>query len=921
MHTRLKTFLRTVLVSFVAMAQSSRTVAQCELAWDPQFAPAGASSVTQCAAVFDDGSGPALYVGGQFTIIGGIFAFSIARYDGESWSNVGAPYDAFNGFVGAMAVFDDGNGPALYAAGSFTDIGGVAVSRIAKWNGTAWSAPTGGGFDVAPTKLFVSSAVTGTPRLYAMGLFATAGSSTVPGFAVYDGTTWANVGDGSLAGRCMVEFDDPATAGSDLFISGSRTREGGGIFRFDGSSFHNIVPLHTGGTLVLCMAAFDDGNGSALYAGGTFSTMNDTRASRIAKWNGTSWSAVGGGVTSTVQYLVRDLCVWDDGSGPALFAGGRFQTAGGTPANNVAKWDGSAWSALSTGVNNSPSGFPEAKDLLLFDSGGGEGLAILGDFTTPRQYMAFWNGTEMRGLGGTNGVGAPLSTAAINDLVIYEDANDGPLLVAGGSFVNAGPMAANRIAAWDGRTWRAFGAGFNAEVVSLVIFDDGGGPQLYVSGTFGYLNGTQTVMDRFARWDGSQWHNVGSPPQFPGMSALDMIVFDDGDGPAIYAVSRFSSGEVVKWDGQLWTTVGTPLGRSANRLAVFDDGSGPALYLGAFSSQTGAAANDSLLKFDGNDWVPVGGGLQIPDFTSAVLGLAPFEYNGKPVLAVSGRFDGAGAVQSKRVIFWDGAQWIPTPGPPPANVSPASAGISYVHDDGTGPALYVSGIDVASTTYNDTLAKLTPRGWQSVSYGIAGGAHNAMLSYDTEGGSSLYIAGGFQWYYTAPTLGIAQKRVGGITRWFTCLDEPGIVSDPDDQSALPASNVAFDVSASGGALSYRWRRNAVPLNNNAQQSGVDSPHLTLNNVDESDEGDYDVVLTNAAGSVISEAATLAVLDPCACAGDVTNNGTVNTDDLIEIITQWGPCAGCSGDVAPCGGNGFINTDDLIAVITTWGSCP
>src|SRR5262245_27936933 len=46
-----------------------------------------------------------------------------------------------DGTVNALAVFDDGGGPALYAGGSFTTAAGsVAASNIAKWDGRAWSA-------------------------------------------------------------------------------------------------------------------------------------------------------------------------------------------------------------------------------------------------------------------------------------------------------------------------------------------------------------------------------------------------------------------------------------------------------------------------------------------------------------------------------------------------------------------------------------------------------------------------------------------------------------------------------------------------------------------------------------------------------------------------------------------------------------
>lgn len=57
-------------------------------------------------------------------------------------------------------------------------------------------------------------------------------------------------------------------------------------------------------------------------------------------------------------------------------------------------------------------------------------------------------------------------------------------------------------------------------------------------------------------------------------------------------------------------------------------------------------------------------------------------------------------------------------------------------------------------------------------------------------------------------------------------------------------------------------------------------------------------------------------------GDTNGDGTVNVDDMLNVINAWGPCpappAGCAADVAPSGGNGVVNVDDLLAVINNWG---
>ena len=50
-------------------------------------------------------------------------------------------------------------------------------------------------------------------------------------------------------------------------------------------------------------------------------------------------------------------------------------------------------------------------------------------------------------------------------------------------------------------------------------------------------------------------------------------------------------------------------------------------------------------------------------------------------------------------------------------------------------------------------------------------------------------------------------------------------------------------------------------------------------------------------------------------GDVNGDGVVNVEDLVAVITAWGPCDGCAADL---NGDGQVNVEDLIEVITNWG---
>jgi UDP-N-acetylglucosamine--N-acetylmuramyl-(pentapeptide) pyrophosphoryl-undecaprenol N-acetylglucosamine transferase len=74
-----------------------------------------------------------------------------------------------------------------------------------------------------------------------------------------------------------------------------------------------------------------------LVVGGNFTFAGNIPANNIAAWNGSSWSALGGGMNG----LVVALTVFNGN----LIAGGLFTTAGGTACINIAQWNGISWSA------------------------------------------------------------------------------------------------------------------------------------------------------------------------------------------------------------------------------------------------------------------------------------------------------------------------------------------------------------------------------------------------------------------------------------------------------------------------------------------------------------------------------------------------------------------------------------------------
>jgi Immunoglobulin domain len=283
-------------------------------------------------------SGTNLYAGGGFTTAGGVPANYIAKWDGSTWSALGS---GVNGAVIALAV----SGTNLYAGGYFTTAGGAY--GIAKWDGRAWSA-LGSGMNVFPpyTPSVSALAVSGT-NLYAGGFFTSAGGVAATNIAKWDGSTWSALGSGMDIYGYVYAL---AVSGTDLYAGGAFTTAGGvrvnGIAKWDASAWSALGSGFNGlGGALYALAV----SGTNLYAGGTFGTAGGVPANSVAKWDGSAWSALGSGMLSDGGVgAVYALAV----SGTNLYAGGTFDKPGGVPANNVAKWDGSAWSALGSGVNN-----------------------------------------------------------------------------------------------------------------------------------------------------------------------------------------------------------------------------------------------------------------------------------------------------------------------------------------------------------------------------------------------------------------------------------------------------------------------------------------------------------------------------------------------------------------------------------------
>jgi hypothetical protein len=90
---------------------------------------------------------------------------------------------------------------------------------------------------------------------------------------------------------------------------------------------------------VHALAIWDSGTGPVPPVGGDCTGAGATAACHIARWNGSSWSAISPGTYGTL----RALAVFDGGFGLALYVGGSMRSSGGVPTLGLARWNGTNW--------------------------------------------------------------------------------------------------------------------------------------------------------------------------------------------------------------------------------------------------------------------------------------------------------------------------------------------------------------------------------------------------------------------------------------------------------------------------------------------------------------------------------------------------------------------------------------------------
>jgi trimeric autotransporter adhesin len=662
-----------------------------------------------------------IVVSGSFTQIQGIPANAIARWDGSTWHSLGSGFTAGNPIV--LKAHPQGG---FIAAGTFTAVDGVPANRIARWNGS-WT-PLGSGLAAAPGD--VTIAPNGT--LYAI-------ESASAQVRVWNDTTWSIL---------------PITLQDNQ----------GGV-----PSIHQIIALPN----------------NDLVVAGRFTSINSVPATNAARWNGSTWTAMG-----TAPELILSsayIAIAADANNVYLALTQNFGFPNDT---SVYQWNGSTWSILPTGISR-PTDLqvtPDGRVIASHNSIYYPPYPVSGDYFFEYRYISAWE----------NGVHSYIACDRHRFSVSGANLNyslmplpDGDIL-AFGSFGSMNTLPIERIARYTNNTWQPFasrGTAPNMPVSALATLPDG---RVMAGGNFSGLGNARA--QRLGIFDGAAWNII------PGTGLFAPTPLESGAQPSsrVRVLKTQPDGSVLAggegydtvrhWNGTNWLSVSLP---SSERLGYYN----PALFsldpgiiediltlpdgsiVAAGSFSPGFFPQDSnfnnVARLVNGEWTNMGLGLKR---NSSLYQQRSFVYaletlsNGDMIAA--GAFNFTGTTPLTNIARWTGSDWVPFAG-----------GITGTGDTAVvrdllrlpnGDLLAAGNFTTAGTTPANNIARWDGTTWSPLGPGTNGqinvlhlepdGTILAGGSFTTAGGApALRIArwNGSTWSQVGP--GISSGEVEAIT--------------------------------------------------------------------------------------------------------------------------------------------------------------
>jgi hypothetical protein len=440
---------------------------------------------------------------------------------------------------------------------------------------------------------------------------------------------------------------------------------GNRILMLNGAAWDTLALSDRGPLVAMTVYAGD------LVIGGFFTQVNGQPANRVARWNGSAWSAFGSGFTGTndVIYALavhagqlvaggsltpNNVSGWNASAGAwqplggtfngtvqslasdgiTLYEAGTFYDAGTFNYDGAnARWDGTQWLAVGTAFNNF---FNEPCGVTIWNGGAVFNRPMNGGF------LAFWDGSGLSALGDSLGSANPY-IFGIRQMGTWCNK-----LVVSGSFQLQGKTPVNGIVIYDGHSWSTPLEPWDDQMLS----PEGGsiGDLITWNGKLLFGGAPQIAADHdhfvscrgFCVWDGTHWSALGSK-----FYTTNPKYFGTYQGDLVAVGTSVNLGYVGRWNGSAWIKTGANPPRFG--LAVQEYHSD--LYVSYWANEDPGG----IARFDGVTWQSVGTGLSYEGDPYYSSGLSMCLLGDS--LVVGGQFDHAGSGPANNIALWDGAAW------------------------------------------------------------------------------------------------------------------------------------------------------------------------------------------------------------------------------------------------------------------------
>jgi uncharacterized delta-60 repeat protein len=853
---------------------------------DP-IAPNLGGTVETISAMPDGGA----LVGGTFTL--GSRHMDRVKPDGTS--DTGFNY-LQNGPVLASVAQPDGK---TIVGGQFGNLGGNIFNRIARinTNGTRDSFSIGTGFNTN----VLAVARQPDAKIIAAGMFTTfAGQSAVR-------VARLNA-DGSRDTTFAVGTGPNTNVNAVAVLPDGRVVIGGDFITFNGTNITRIAVLTATGALD---TTFNPGTGpnatvwalcvdvdGKILAGGDFTQVNGTNRTRIAKFNldgsmDPTFNAEGG-FNDTVRALIKAM----DGS---TWVGGNFtQVQGVNGVNRLAKLSGPAIPLPLPTIYQQPSNTVVAVS-------NAASFNVIALSSLPISYQWRKNGTNLAGANGSKLTFAPAqyANAGLYDVVLTTTAGSVTSVVASLSVLGTPVMVDTNLLS---------GLGTDA-VINSLAFDGTGG--VLVGGQFlrfgsvtnpsfarltpalmrdttvtgipptwafrdsyvvaprtsgGLLSGGFYFTQGFAQ----QFSLLGTTPggmldgafsNAPNASVRAIIPHDDGYfiGGDFFAVGGVNRGYVARiLSNGAVDTAWTNVGANSTVNAMVRQPDGKYVLGGAWTTFNGLSAYDSTnsarrlirMNSDGSidtTFAPGNSGGNSVNSTVRALALAD---DGK--IYVGGLFTTFTNGAVGRFVRLNTNGTMDTEFRVNTAATGTSGDVYAVAVDSQGRIL----VGGAFTNWNgqsvSRLVRLLPNGLVDTVFNIGTGLNTGSVQSILPLPDGRVLIGGF----FQSVNGVSATNIALLTPADATVGSgPMITMQPQSLDRLGGETAVFNVTATGNAPTYQWRRNGTNLVNGGRVSGAMTSQLTITNLVRTDTGAYSVEVTADSQSVLSSNATLTVRVP------------------------------------------------------------